>query len=302
MASGLHPADILVIGADGLLGRHVMSELSRRRLRGVATSRRGRPGALAFDLADPNFAALAGRYSVAIVCAAMTDLRACEESPERAKCVNVTNTLATMRRLAETGAHLVFVSSSQVFDGEQPLPDESAPCRPKNVYGRYKLEVEEAIATERLPAAVLRLTKVLAQVPVGMFRTWYEGMLRGEPVVAAHDMTVAPVAAAGAADTVVRLALGRAEGTWHFSSADEIPYAQAAQLMAETCRLPLNLVRGEATSIERVPMKYRHKYAAIAASRYSRAQGIVMRPARELLMELFAAFPGLVDGNSVGSR
>jgi len=36
------------------------------------------------------------------------------------------------------------------------LPDDEAPCRPKNAYGRRKLALEAAIARKGLPAALLR--------------------------------------------------------------------------------------------------------------------------------------------------
>ena len=40
--------------------------------------------------------------------------------------VNVANTIELMRRLADRGTHLVFLSSSQVFDGETANPTEEA--------------------------------------------------------------------------------------------------------------------------------------------------------------------------------
>ena len=52
-----------------------------------------------------------------------------------------------MRRLGRPAAPIcVFLSSSQVFDGETPDPTEEAPTCPKNEYGAQKLAVEEAIA------------------------------------------------------------------------------------------------------------------------------------------------------------
>ena len=50
-----------------------------------------------------------------------------------------------MRRLADRGTHLVFLSSSQVFDGETANPTEEAATCPKNEYGAQKLAVEQAI-------------------------------------------------------------------------------------------------------------------------------------------------------------
>ena len=58
---------------------------------------------------------------------------------------HVVNTIDLMRRLADRGTHLVFLSSSQVFDGETPAPTEDAATAPKNEYGAQKLAVEQAM-------------------------------------------------------------------------------------------------------------------------------------------------------------
>src|ERR1043166_3397071 len=190
--------DALVIGADSLVGAELVLALRAAGYAVRATSRRLRPDALHLDLARPDLPALAReRFACAFVCAGMTQMEACERAPEEAHLVNVENTLKIMRALARAGTHLVFFSSGQVFDGEIPRPGETAPRRPKNRYGRHKLEVEEAIAPdppppgepapaaqktrygpqkpegeeatprEPLPAAVLRIPKTLAREPVG---------------------------------------------------------------------------------------------------------------------------------------
>ncbi len=286
--------DDLIVGGDSLIGRYLGGTLGRAGRPFRTTSRRTPAGALALplDLASPAFAALDGlAFACAYICAAVTDMRTCERDPHAAARVNVDGTLAVMRRLAARGTQLVFLSSSQVFDGETPLPDEAAACRPKNAYGRQKLALEAAIAREGLPAAVLRLTKVLAAEPVGMFRLWYENLRRGEPAVAASDMTLAPLSAAEVAEAAIALGERRCRGIWHLSSADEISYAEAAAMMAEACRLPPGLVHGEPVSEAQVPAIYRHRYSTLNAQKIAHAFGVPIRPARAVLAELFVGFP-----------
>jgi len=290
--------DALIVGGDSLIGRHLGLALRSAGRPFRATSRRAGAGALPLDLAAPAFAAFDGlAFGCAYICAAVTDLRACERHPEAAARVNLEGTLAVMRMLAARGTELVFFSSSQVFDGETPLPDERAVCRPKNAYGRQKLALEAAIAREGLPAAVLRPTKVLAAEPVGMFRLWFEKLRRGEPAVAASDMTLAPVAAEEVARAAIALADRRCRGIWHLSSADEVTYAEAAALMAAACGFPPDLVRGEAVPEDRVPQIYRHRYSALDARKIAAALGLAIRPARVVLSELFAGFPGAAEGS-----
>jgi dTDP-4-dehydrorhamnose reductase len=284
--------DALVIGGDGLVGSEVVLALRAAGYAVRATSRRSRPDALQLDLADPDLPALAReRFACAFVCAGVTGMQECERAPDAARLVNVGNTLRVMRALAQAGAHLVFLSSGQVFDGEVPRPDEAALRRPKNLYGRHKAEVEEAIAREGLPAAVLRITKILARVPVGAFRTWHGALRAGKPAVAATNMTIAPVSVEDVGQAAIRLALERRVGPWHLSSADEITYAQAALHMAQACGLPAALVRGEAVTEAQVPAIYRHRYAALDCGKLAAALGFPIRPATTVLADLFSAYP-----------
>ena len=284
--------DALVIGADSLVGSELVLALRAAGYAVRATSRRSRPDAIQLDLADPDLPRLTReRFACAFVCAGVTAMQQCEAAPEQARAINVENTLKVMRALAHAGTHLVFFSSGQVFDGEIPRPRETAPRRPKNLYGRHKLEVEEAIVRERLPAAALRVTKILARVPVGMFRTWHEALRSGQPAVAATNMTLAPVAVEDVAQAAMRLALERRTGPWHLSSADEIAYAQAAGRMAEICGFPAALVRGEDVSDAQIAPVHRHRYAALDAGKLAAALGFPIRPATAVLQELFSGYP-----------
>jgi len=246
---------------------------------------------LSFDLERPDFGVLDGsRFRWAAFCAAITNMRACERAPDLTRNVNVEGTLALMRRLAEAGTHLVFLSSAQVFDGETPMPDESATVGPKNAYGCQKLEVERALTNEGLPGAVLRVTKVFGRRPVGVFIEWYENLRKGVTAVAATNMTVAPVTGAQVADAVIRLGSGGERGVWHLSSSDELPYYQAAVLMADICGLPRDLVLGEDVTEAQVPANFRHRYAAIDARKLALAHGVAIRSAGQVLTDVFSSF------------
>src|ERR1700741_3109254 len=97
--------DALVIGADSLVGSELVQALRAAGYAVRATSRRSRPDAIQLDFADPDLPRLAReRFACAFVCAAMTGLQNCEAAPERARLINVENTLKVMRTLAHAGA------------------------------------------------------------------------------------------------------------------------------------------------------------------------------------------------------
>src|SRR5262245_47586809 len=111
----------LIVGGDSLVGSALKMHCRKLGATVEATSRRAeaRPaaGAIFLDLGDPDFAPLQRTgYDVAFVCAAVTSMQACQGDPARSRRINVDHTLDLMRRLADRGTHMVFLSSSQVFD------------------------------------------------------------------------------------------------------------------------------------------------------------------------------------------
>lgn len=285
---------VLVVGGDSLVGAALQAHCRSLGMSVMASSRR--PGAqlaggLFLDLENPDFTPLAhSAFQIAFVCAAVTSMQACQAEPERTRRINVVNTIEMMRRLAARGTHLIFLSSSQVFDGETPMPHEETATNPKNEYGAQKLAVERMIAGERLPAAILRVTKVLADRPVGVFKGWFEALSQGRAVQAASNMALSPVMVGDVAAAAERLAAGRHSGTWHLGARDDIAYFEAARVMAERCRLPRSLISGEVLTDAQVPAIYRHRYVALSCEKIARTLQMPVRTAHDILDTLFAGF------------
>jgi dTDP-4-dehydrorhamnose reductase len=281
----------LIIGVDGLVGSALRTLCSESGIAATTTSRRPRTPAVHLDLREPDFAALLGaRHDIAFLCAAVTDMRACQQDPEGSRKVNVSNTLEVLRRLAERGTRSVFVSSSQVFDGETPEPCESEPVCPKNEYGMQKVVVERAIAEEKLPVAVLRVTKVLSERPVGVFKGWFEALLQGRPIEPATNMALSPVTVRDVALAVARLGIDGRAGIWHLGARDAIVYDEAARLMVGLQGLPATLVRGQALNEAQVPDIYRHRHVTLSCRKIAHELGMPVRDARDVLRQLFSEF------------
>lgn len=274
----------LIVGGDSLVGSAIAARLSARHAPVAGTSRRGGAGTIALDLAEPDVAALEGGcYDTAYVCAAVSGLGACQAAPAASRRVNVDGTLAVMRHLAGTGTRMVFLSSSQVFDGETAAPGEDQPTHPRNEYGRQKCAVEQAIAREALPVAVLRLTKVLAPRPTGVFGDWIGALGRGQPIRGANNMVLSPVVVEDVAQAAIGLAGAGHRGVWHLGASDEVTYHAAARQIALLQSRPPELVVAEEVTEAMVPAIFRQRHATLATGKVADALGLAIRSSRQAL-------------------
>ena len=129
------PKKILVLGADGQLGRALRKEYDGDNAVEFA-------GRADFDLGSED--AFAGRnwrnYSAIINAAAYTavDLAETPEGRKAAWAVNVTAVARLARAAVDHDLVLVHVSSDYVFDGSQDVHAEDEPFSPLGVYGQTK--------------------------------------------------------------------------------------------------------------------------------------------------------------------
>lgn len=150
--------NILVTGANGLLGSSVMTELRRRGHHGIAVGRAPQcrsTDAAAYvqaDLCDASAvqALFVGVQPDAVIhCAAWTDVDGAElpENREQVFAVNRDSTQNVAEASRDHGCKLLYVTTDYVFDGTYPAPYPADYDRfaPLNVYGQSKLDGERAV-------------------------------------------------------------------------------------------------------------------------------------------------------------
>ena len=140
----------LVTGAGGMLGRDLVSLLSRH---GEAVTGLDRHG---LDVTDPAAVAAAMaalRPDVVVNCAAWTAVDDAEAHEGEALAVNGVAAASLAAACATADARLVQLSTDYVFAGTaaRPYAEDDVPA-PRSAYGRTKLAGERAVL-ERLPEA-----------------------------------------------------------------------------------------------------------------------------------------------------
>jgi dTDP-4-dehydrorhamnose reductase len=145
---------LLVLGADGQLGSDVVRLLSPT----VEVTARTADELDVTDRTRLQQVVKASRPDVVINCAAYTAVDRAETEQDAAYRVNVLGARNVAQAARSVGARVVYFSTDYVFDGTATEPyDEDAPTAPLSVYGRTKLQGEQATREANPDHLVLRL-------------------------------------------------------------------------------------------------------------------------------------------------
>jgi len=218
----------LVIGANGLVGSNVLAQLVDEDADIVGTYHSDPPAIdstryqVDITVAD-NVRALFEDIepSTVVNCAAMTDVDACEQIPDRANAVNKTAAATVAELSAKMGADLAHFSTDYVFSGDQTAPyTESDQPNPKQVYGKTKLSGEKAVFNRHPDPVVLRPSFVYgihrATNELTGFPAWVRDQLQaGEDVPLFTDQHVSPTRAGQLSSVARELLETGATGLFH---------------------------------------------------------------------------------------
>jgi len=150
--------DILIIGASGLLGQHLLNEAEARHLPVTGTYYSEEVAGLErLDLTD--FEAVKtmiseGKPDIVILPAAMTSIAECEANPVKAMQVNSEAPLVVAKACNSIGAKMTLFSTVHVFDCESGPFAEDSETNPVNILGRTRLAGEINV-TETLPDSLV---------------------------------------------------------------------------------------------------------------------------------------------------
>jgi len=226
------PEPVLVVGADGMLGRAWCGLLSRLRVPHEA------PSLADLDLTRPETlrAVAAGPWRVVVNCAAWTDVDGAEANEDRATAINGIGVAELARACRSAGAMLVHYSTDYVFDGRatEPIPVD-APRRPLGAYGRSKAKGEEAIEASGCRFLIARTSWLYAPWGKNFVRT-IRALLTEKPLLkVVNDQRGRPTSAAHLALTTARLIDRGAEGLWHVTDGGECTWFEfASEIAAQT--------------------------------------------------------------------
>lgn len=277
---------ILLLGKNGQLGWELQRALAP--LGEVCAC-----GSADADLAQPaSLPALVQRVApdVIVNAAAYTAVDKAESEPAVAHAVNAAAPGVLAREAAARGAWLVHYGSDYVFDGSgDTARSEDAATGPLSVYGRSKLEGEDAIRASGCRHLILRTSWVYAARGGNFIRTMLRLAAEREQLRVVADQIGAPTGAELLADVTAH-ALGalrsdaRHGGTYHCVAAGATSWCDYARLVIERARELGAAVRVPPQGIEPVPSSAyptaarRPLNSRLATAKIEAAFGIVLPP------------------------
>ncbi len=221
-----------MLGAGGLLGRHIVEELAGHPVRALVRR--------ACDISDLAQVREGTRdVDVVINCAAYTNVDGAEAEPDAAYRANALGAENAARAALESNARLLHISTDFVFDGAQADPyDEFSAPNPLSVYARSKWAGEELVARRGGSSILIRVQGLYGAGGGNFSSKLRDLLLAGKSLKLDCERRVQPTGARAAARQIVRLASSDAIGTYHVSCAGETTWAGFARVLAERLGLP----------------------------------------------------------------
>jgi dTDP-4-dehydrorhamnose reductase len=241
-----------VLGANGLVGRHLVARLTALGLawRGTA-HRRSRADLLPLDITDRDaVGAVVGEVRPGVVYHAANlagGVDFCERHPAEAEAFHLDATRALVDACRAHDATLVFVSTDYVFDGTGEARREDDPPHPLNRYGALKLAAERLIREGLERHVIARTTNVFGWDPETVTPNFLMGLVRtletGKPMHVPSYLWGNPTDAADLAAALIELASTPRHGSWHVVGASYVDRFTWARRACEVLGMDPALLR-----------------------------------------------------------
>ncbi len=250
---------VMVVGASGLLGQHMMSAGTEMGLAMTGTYNTvnvGIPGSVQMDITDPGSVSRgleAACPELVVLAAAMTNVDQCEREPDEAYKVNMEGSFNVASECRSSGVKLVYISTDYVFNGLKGARyHEFESADPLSVYAMSKLEGERVTLDASRNNLVCRVSVVYGWDRLNRksnFVTWIVDSLRkGQDIRLYDDQFVSPTYAPSAARDILELGLGKLKGICHTSGPDCLSRYDIGNMAAEVFGLDASLIKAVRTA------------------------------------------------------
>ena len=269
---------VVVTGAAGMLGRDVVKVLEEQGLDVTALSRKelditekGQCASLLKDI----------RPEIVINCAAFTKVDLCEEESTLAFDVNAKGPKNLANVCKEIGTKLVHISTDYVFDGtsSRPYREDDQP-NPINIYGKSKLQGEEAVRKSDADHLIVRTSWLFGKNGPNFIRTMLKLSREKELVQVVDDQRGRPTYTKDLARGIALLIEKGAFGTVNFANSGSCSWYELCCFVLEQAGIKNVKVVPVSSEIFKRPAK-RPRYSVLDLSRFKAITGTSPRSWKE---------------------
>jgi len=273
--------DILITGASGLLGAHLLSSLSTKHTV-VGVDRQPWWGDTALpvlrgDLRDEQFLAdvrARVKPDVVIHCAAMLDVEQCERDPGGAFAMNA-RLPGILARSLPRECLFVYVSTDSLFGGNEWFATEASPAAPRTIYAQSKRAGEQEVEAATDNHLIIRTC--FYGWSSGRKKTYgewlYDVLARQQPVTLFTDVFFTPIYVMDLAERIALLMEGGHRGYFHVAGKDRVSKCGFGELLAR--RAGLSMAHVISGSIDASPLRApRPKDMSLSSDRFRTCTGV----------------------------
>lgn len=266
---------IVVVGANGMLGRDLMSQLGDRG-RGVDIEDMD---ITSYESVERVLTAL--KPTAVINCAAYTDVDGCETHTERAMQVNGEGVAYLAMTTRQLDAKLVQISTDYVFDGGKgtPYAEDDAP-HPLSVYGESKLagEMNAAFNANHL---IVRTQWLYGLHGKNFVETMLKLATEKDQLTVVDDQTGSPTWTVDLAKAIITLIEKDCRGIYHAANSGFCTWNDFSRAIFEESGL--NVTVGGMTTEQLNRPARRPLYSTLDCGKLEKETGFSPQPWREAL-------------------
>lgn len=262
---------VLITGANGLLGQHLVKFLLEKNYVVIATGK-------GEQRLDQNESSLFTYYDIDVIegfslhevlkhempdvvvhAAAMTQIDDCELQPEQCERVNVQGTAQVLLDAEAFCKHFIYISTDFVFDGVKGNYNETDDCNPVSFYGFTKLQSESMVEMSEMPWTIVRTCLVYGNV-IGGTRSnivsWVKNSLtEGKKIKVVNDQVRTPTFVEDLVRGIELIIDKQAQGFYHIAGKDVLTPYEMAIATAEHFNLNKELIEKVDASVFTQPAK-----------------------------------------------
>ena len=281
---------VLVIGAAGFLGKHLVRDFSKANTVFGADKYTDRKGLHYLDLAKKESvkeAFLRFKPELVLLPASVTGVDFCEQNQDLAWAVNTEGPKEVAVAAKRQGVFLVFYSTDYIFDGAKgPYSEEDRPS-PINFYGKTKLEAEKIIQKELNSFLIIRTCGLYGYEKDGLNYAMqvYLALKEKRIVRAVCDQYGTPTYVEDLSAATLRLVKSKKEGVFNVAGPDCVNRVQLSRELADVFGFNKRLIQ-EARTEELKQAAERPKKGGLRIDKLSLEAGIKTMTLREGLVAM----------------